>query len=67
MFESVKGLEIKTSILFKLVFAQKCTILSCSFLVHFIINLYFLNHSVITQIFNPITEFLIAIVTTIKE
>ena len=67
MFESVKGLEIKTSILFKLVFAQKSTILSCSFLVYFIINLYFLIHSVITQIFNPITEFLIAIVTSIKE
>ena len=67
MFESVKGLEIKTSILFKLVFAQKCTILSCSFLVFFIINLYFLIHSVITQIFNPITEFLIALVTPIKE
>ena len=56
MFESVK-----------LVFAKESTILSCSFLVFFIINLYFLIHSVITQIFNPITELVIAIGTPIKE
>ena len=55
MFESIKALEIKTPTLFNLYFASN-TILSCFFFFFFIIDLYFLNSAIITQIFNPTAE-----------
>ena len=51
--ESIRGLEINISILFNLDFVND-TILSRFFFL--IIDLYFLIPTVITQIFNPITE-----------
>ena len=60
MFGSIKALEIKTSILFNLDFANS-TILSCFFFFFLIIDLYFLIPVVIAQIFNPIAEFVIHI------
>ena len=50
----VKALGVKTSMIFKLVFAIK-TILTCFFSVYFLITL------VITQISKPISELLIII------
>ena len=41
--------------LFKLVFAKNI-ILSCFFFFFLVINLYFLIHEVIAQLFNPIAE-----------
>ena len=55
IFESIKVLEIKTSMLFNLDFANN-TILSCFFFFFLIIDLYFLIPAVIAQIFNPIAE-----------
>ena len=53
--ESIRGLEINISILFNLDFVND-TILSRFFFFFLIIDLYFLIPTVITQIFNPITE-----------
>ena len=58
--ESIKTLEIKTSMLFNLDFASN-TILSRFFYSFLIIGLYFLIRAVIVQIFNPIAELLILI------
>ena len=54
--ESIKALEIKTSILFNLDFAGN-SILSCFFFL--IIDLHFLIASAITQDFNPNAELVI--------
>ena len=66
MFELIKVIEIKTSMLFNLDFASS-TILSCFFFFFLIIDLYFLIPEAIAQIFNPIAEFVIPIRTPIKE
>ena len=52
--------------LFNLDFANN-TILSCVFFFFLIIDLYFLIHAVITQIFNPIAELVIPIGISTKE
>ena len=59
-------LEIKTSMLFNLDFANNA-ILPCFFLFFLIINLFFLIPTVTAQIFNPIAELLIPIGITNKE
>ena len=64
--ESIKVLEIKTSILFNLDFASNAIELCFSFL-FLIIDLWFLIPLVIAQIFNPIAELLIPIGIPIKE
>ena len=64
--ESIKVLEIKTSILFNLDFASNTIELCFSFL-FLIIDLWFLIPLVIAQIFNPIAELLIPIGIPIKE
>ena len=55
LFELIKALEIKTSMLFNLNFANN-TILLCFFLFFLIFDLYILIAVVITQVFNPILE-----------
>ena len=66
IFESIKTLEIKDSILFNLDFA-KSTILSC-FLFFFLTNdLNFVVPAATAQIFNPIGELVIPIGISIKE
>ena len=62
IFESIKALEINTSILFNFYFARNI-ILLCFFFFFLIIDLYFLIAAAIAQIFKPITElvFLIGI------
>ena len=62
----IKALEIRTSKLFNLVFANN-TILSYFFFFFLRINLYFLIPAVIVQIFNPTAEFVISIGRQIKE
>ena len=52
---SIKDLEIRTSIVSKLVFPNK-TILLCFPFILWIIDLYFLIPAVIAQIFNPSAE-----------
>ena len=52
---SIRVLEIKTSMLFNLDFAD-ITILSCIFFFLLIIELYFLIPAAIAQIFNPIAK-----------
>ena len=64
--ESIKVLEIQTSILFNLDFASNSIELCFSFLL-LIIDLWFLIPLVIAQIFNPIAELLIPIGIPIKE
>ena len=64
MFESIKALEIKTSMLFNLDFANN-TILSCFFFL--IIHLYFLIPAVVQQISNPIAGIVISIGIPNKE
>ena len=49
MYESIKALEIRTSIVFNLSFPSN-TILPCFFFFFFIIDLYFLVPAVIAQI-----------------
>ena len=66
MTESIKALEIKTSILFNLAFAKN-TILSCFFFFFLIIDLCFLIAEVIAQILNPIAELAIPIGIPTKE
>ena len=53
--ESIKDLEIETSMLFNLVFANN-TVFSYFFLFFLIIDLYYIIAVVIAQIFNPTTE-----------
>ena len=62
----IKVLEIKTSILFNLDFANN-TILSIYFFFFLIINLYFLIPAVIAQIFNRIMELITPIAIPTKE
>ena len=66
IFESIKALEIKTSILLNLAFANS-TILSCFFFFFLIIDLYYLIPAVIAQILNPIAELVIPIGIPSKE
>ena len=61
----MKALEIKTSMLFNLDFANDNTLLC--FLFFLIIELYFLIPSIITEIFNPIAELVIPIGIPTKE
>ena len=63
---SIKVLEIKTSMLFNLDFANN-TILSCFFFFFLFIDLYFLIPAVIAQIFYPIAELEIPIEIPSKE
>ena len=65
MFESIKSLEIKTSILFNFYFARN-TILSCFFFFFLIIDLLFLIPAAIAQLFNTIAKLVIPIGITIK-
>ena len=55
IYESIKALEIKNSIVFNLSFPNN-TILSCSFFFTFLIDLYFLIITVIAHIFIATTE-----------
>ena len=66
IFESIKALEIRTSTLFNLGFAND-DILSCFFLFFLIIDLYLLILAVTTQNYNPIAELVIPIETLTKE
>ena len=66
IFESVKALEIRTSILFNLDFANDI-ILSFFSLFFLFVNLYFLIPAVVTQVFNPIAELVISIWKPTKE
>ena len=59
-----KALEIKTSMLFNLDFANNIILLCFFFL---IIDLYFLIPAVIAHIFNPIAELVIPIGVPIRE
>ena len=65
-YESVKSLEIKTSMLFNLFFANG-TILSCFFFFFLVIDLHFLIPAAIAQIFNLIVELVIPIGIPSKE
>ena len=64
--ESTKALEIKTSILLNLDFANN-TIYSCLFFFFLIINLYMLIPAAIAQMFNHIVQLLIPIGIATKE
>ena len=66
MYESVKVLEINTSILLNLVFTNN-TILSCFFFFSLITNLNFSTAAVIAQIFQPTVELVILIGIPIKK
>ena len=59
IFESVKALEIKTSMLFDLDFSNN-TILSCFFYFFLINDLYIFYSPDIAQIFNPIAKLVIS-------
>ena len=65
-FEPNKDLEINTSILLNLDFANN-TISSCFFFFFLIIDFYFLIPAVIARIFNTITELIIRLGIPIKE
>ena len=60
----IKALEIKTSMLFNLDFANNIILLCFFFL---IIDLYFLIPAVIAHIFNPIAELVIPLGVPIRE
>ena len=62
----IKALQVNTSMLFNLDFANN-TILSCFFFSFLIIDLYFLIPAAVAQIFNPIAELVIPIGIPIKE
>ena len=62
----IKALEIKTSVLFNLNFANN-TVLSCLFFFFLIIDLYFVIAAVIAQIFNPTAEIVIPTGIPTKE
>ena len=55
IYESIKALKFKTSIVFNLNFLDD-TILSCFFFFFFMIGLYFLSPAVIAQIFIATSE-----------
>ena len=59
IFELIKALEIKNSMLFNLNFAAN-TIASCFFSFFLIIELYFLIYAVIEQVFNLIAKLVIS-------
>ena len=60
----IKALEIKTSMLFNLDFANNIILLCFFFL---IIDLYFLIPAVIAHIFNPIAELVIPLGVPVRE
>ena len=60
----IKALEIKTSMLFNLDFANNIILLCFFFL---IIDLYFLIPAVIAHIFNPIAELVIPLGIPVRE
>ena len=62
----IKALEIRTSIVFNLVFPND-TILSCFLFFFFIIDLYFLIPAVIAKIFIPTAELVIPTGTQTNE
>ena len=62
----IKDLEIKTSVLFNLDFANE-TILSCFLFFFSIVDLYFLIPAVIAQTFSQIAELVIFIWIPTKE
>ena len=62
---SIKAVEIKTLIVFNLVFANN--ILSCFSVFFMIIDLYFLIHAMISQVFISTTELAIPIGTPTNE
>ena len=64
--KSIKVLEIKTSMLFNSDFANN-TILSYFFIFFLIIDFYFLILEAISQIFNPVSEFVIPVGIPTKE
>ena len=66
IFESIKALEVKTSVLFNLDFANDL-ILSCLFLHFLFIDLNVLIPAIIIQIFNLIAELVIPIGVPTKE
>ena len=66
IYESIKNLEIKTSIIFNLAVPSN-TILSCFLFFFFIIDLYFLIPKVIAQIFNGTAELVMQTETQINE
>ena len=65
IFELIKVLEIKTSILFNLNFAKNT--IFCDFSLFLIIYLYFLLPAFIAHIFNPTAELVIPIGMPSKE
>ena len=67
IFESIKALEIKTSMLFYLDFANKYYFIIFLPFFFLFIDLYFLILAVITQIFNRIVELAIPIGIPTKE
>ena len=66
IFKSIKAIEINTSMLFNLEFANN-TILSCFFFFFLITDLYIVISEAVAQIFNPIAELVIHIRIPIKE
>ena len=66
IYESIYEFEIRTSIVFNWYFPNN-TIVSCSFLVFYIIDLYFLIPAVIAQIFIPTAELIIPTGIAIDE
>ena len=66
IYELIKALDIKISIVLNWGFANN-TILSCSFLFFFVIDLYFLIPVVTAQIFIPTVELAIPTGTTANE
>ena len=66
IFKSIKAIEINTSMLFNLEFANN-TILSCFFFFFLITDLYIVISEAVAQIFNPIAELVIPIRIPIKE
>ena len=66
IFESIKALEIQTSMLVNLDFARD-TILSCFLVFLLIIDLHFFISIAIAQIFHPIVELAIPIGILSKE
>ena len=66
MYESIKDLEIRTSMVFSLSFYNN-TILLCFFFFFFIIDLYFLIPAIIAQIFIPTEELVIPTLISTNE
>ena len=66
IYESIKALEIRISIVFNLSFPNN-TILSCFFFFFFIIDLHFLVPAIIAQMFIPTAELVIHTETQTNE